>query len=101
MRNLVRKHLPPLDSLHHGKTYNPILVVNGIPMTAEYCPPCYDPFAYGWAAAIPVNEVSDVKFYEAESKYSQWLTPPPPPQIMDKRSVIDHRQSDRLRFTYL
>ena len=64
----------------HGNIYNPILVVNGAPMTADECPPCYDFDAYGWAAAIPVNEISDVKFYEAESKYSQWLTPPPPDQ---------------------
>jgi hypothetical protein len=62
----------------HGNIYNPIFVVNGAPMTAATCPPCYDFDAYGWAATIPVNEVSDVKFYEAESKYSQWLTPPPP-----------------------
>jgi hypothetical protein len=60
-----------------GKIFNPILVVNGAPMTAATCPPCYDPYAYGWAADIPVNEISDVKFYEAESKYSQWLSPPP------------------------
>ncbi len=62
-----------------GKIYNPILVVNGAPMTASECPPCYDFQAYGWAATIPVNEVSDVKFYEAGSKYSQWLTPSPAP----------------------
>jgi hypothetical protein len=61
----------------HGKIYNPILVVDGAPMTASECPPCHDFNAYGWAAAIPVNEISDVKFYEAESNYSQWLTPPP------------------------
>jgi hypothetical protein len=62
-----------------GKTYNPILVVNGAPMTASECPPCYDFDAYAWAATIPVNEVSDVKFYEAGSKYSQWITPSPAP----------------------
>ncbi len=61
----------------NGKMYNPILVVNGAPMTASECPPCHDYIAYGWAAAIPVNEISDVKFYEAESKYSKWLSPPP------------------------
>ncbi len=62
----------------HGKAYNPILVVNGAPLTADECPPCYDFNAYQWAAAIPVNEISDVKFYEAGSKYSQMLTPHPP-----------------------
>jgi hypothetical protein len=62
-----------------GKPYNPILVVNGAPMTASECPPCYDFDAYAWAATIPVNEISDVKFYEAGSKYSQWLTPSPAP----------------------
>jgi hypothetical protein len=67
-----------------GKIYNPILVVNGAPMTASECPPCYDPYAYGWAASVPVNEVSDVKFYMAGSKYSQWLTPPPPAPKMIK-----------------
>jgi hypothetical protein len=63
----------------HGEIYNPILVVNGEPMTASECPPCYDYYAYAWAATIPVNEVSNVKFYEAGSKYSQWLTPSPAP----------------------
>jgi hypothetical protein len=62
-----------------GKAYNPILVVDGAPMTADLCPPCYDFAAYAWAAELPINEVSDVKFYEAGSNYSQWLTPPPPP----------------------
>jgi hypothetical protein len=66
----------------HGEIYNPILVVNGSPMTASECPPCYDFYAYAWAATIPVNEVSDVKFYEAGSKYSQWLTPSPAPPTM-------------------
>lgn len=61
----------------NGKMYNPILVVNGAPLTASECPPCYDFSAYAWATAIPINEISDVKFYEAESKYSQWLSPPP------------------------
>jgi hypothetical protein len=65
-----------------GEIYNPILVVNGEPMTASECPPCYDFAAYAWAATIPVNEVSDVKFYEAGSKYSQWLTPSPAPPTM-------------------
>jgi CarboxypepD_reg-like domain len=65
-----------------GQTYNPILVVNGAPMTATECPPCYDFAAYAWAATIPVKEVSDVKFYEAGSKYSQWLTPSPAPPTM-------------------
>jgi hypothetical protein len=68
----------------HGKIYNPILVVDGAPMTTEYCPPCYDPDTYEWAATIPVNEVSDVKFYEAGCNYSQWLTPPPPSPKMVK-----------------
>jgi len=61
----------------NGKMYNPILVVNGAPLTASECPPCHDFNAYAWASAIPINEISDVKFYEAESKYSQWLSPPP------------------------
>lgn len=65
-----------------GQTYNPILVVNGAPMTATECPPCYDFAAYAWAATIPLKEVSDVKFYEAGSKYSQWLTPSPAPPTM-------------------
>jgi hypothetical protein len=62
-----------------GKIYNPILVVDGAPMTASECPPCYDFAAYALAATIPINEISDVKFYEAGSNYSQWLTPSPPP----------------------
>jgi hypothetical protein len=66
-----------------GKPYNPILVVNGEPMSASECPPCYDFAAYAWAATIPVNEVSDVKFYEAGSKYSQWLTPSPAPPTIE------------------
>jgi hypothetical protein len=68
----------------HGKVYYPILVVNGAPLTASECPPCYDSYTLSWAASIPVKEVSDVKFYEAESKYSQWLTPPPPQPVMVK-----------------
>jgi hypothetical protein len=63
----------------HEKVNYPILVVDGAPLTASECPPCYDFNAYGWAAAIPVNEISDVKLYEAGSKYSQWLTPVTPP----------------------
>jgi hypothetical protein len=65
-----------------GKTYNPILVVNGAPLTASECPPCYDFVAYRWAASIPVNAISEVKFFEVESKYSQWLSPPPPAPTM-------------------
>lgn len=61
----------------NGKMFNPILVVNGAPLTASECPPCHDFNAYAWATSIPINEISDVKFYEAESKYSQWLSPPP------------------------
>ena len=61
-----------------GKSYPPFLVVNGVPMTAQYCPPCYG-VQYSWAAGIPVNEISNVKFYEAGSNYSRFLTPPPPP----------------------
>jgi len=68
----------------HGRMYNPILVVNGAPMTATECPPCHDYNFYGWAASIPISEISDVKFYEAVSKYSQWLTPPPPMPVMKK-----------------
>ncbi len=67
------------------KIYNPILVVDGAPMTASECPPCYDFTAYAWAATIPVNKVSDVKFYAAESKYSEWLTPPPPPPTLENQ----------------
>jgi hypothetical protein len=67
------------------KIYNPILVVDGAPMTASECPPCYDFTAYAWAATIPVNQISDVKFYEAESKYSKWLTPPPPPPTLENQ----------------
>jgi hypothetical protein len=62
-----------------GKAFTPILVVDGAPLTAAECPPCYDFDAYAWAATIPANEISEMKLYEAESKYSQWLTPPPPP----------------------
>jgi len=72
-----------------GKSYSPILVVNGAPMTASECPPCHDFDAYGWAASIPVNEISDVKLYEAESKYSQFLSPPPPGQKW-KKDVMGH-----------
>ena len=61
----------------HGKAYTPILVVNGAPLTADECPPCYDGIGYSWAAEIPVNEVSDVKLFEGGSTYSQWLTPRP------------------------
>jgi len=64
-----------------GKTYNPILVVDGAPMTASECPPCHDYYAYRWAMSLPVNEITDVKFYSAESKYSQLITPPPPEPI--------------------
>jgi len=42
-------------------------------MTDAYCPPCYDADHYGWAASIPVNEISNVKFYEAGSNLSKWL----------------------------
>jgi hypothetical protein len=58
--------------------------VNGAPLTEADCPPCYDYNAVAWATSIPVNEISDVKFYEAESKYSQWLSPPPAGQTMVK-----------------
>ena len=47
-------------------------------MTAESCPPCYDFEAYKWATIIPVNEISNVKFYEAGGEYSKFVTPPPP-----------------------
>ena len=62
----------------HSQVHYPIIVVNGAPLTAPECPPCYDFDAYEWANSIPVREISDVKFYEAESTYSQWLSPPPP-----------------------
>jgi hypothetical protein len=71
----------------HEKVYYPILVVNGAPLTASPCPPCYDFEAYALAEAIPVKEISDVKFYEAGSKYSQWLSPPPP-GLKWKRDVM-------------
>ena len=61
-----------------GKMHMPILVANGDILTAGTCPPCYDPIYYPWALSIPVNEVNDVKFYEAGSKFSQRITPPPP-----------------------
>jgi hypothetical protein len=72
----------------HGNTYIPILVVNGNPMTDEYCPPCYDADHYAWAASIPINEISNVKFYEAGSKLSQWLTPPPPPLPLSPKEMF-------------
>jgi hypothetical protein len=62
-----------------GNMYVPILVVDGNPMTADYCPPCYDGDHYEWASSIPVKLISNVKFYEAGSSLSKWLTPPPPP----------------------
>jgi hypothetical protein len=62
-----------------GNAYPPILVVNGTPMTAAYCPPCYDAEHYQWAASMPVNEISNVKFYEAGSEFSKFLTPPTAP----------------------
>ena len=71
-----------------GKMYNPILVVDGAPLTASECPPCYDYNAYGWAASIPINEIYDVKFYEAQSKYSQWITPPPPGGLKWKTNAL-------------
>jgi hypothetical protein len=71
-----------------GNMYNPILVVDGNPMTDRYCPPCYDADHYEWAASIPVNEISNVKFYEAGSAYSQWVTPPPPPGALDPRKMF-------------
>jgi hypothetical protein len=71
----------------HGKTYSPILVVDGAPLTVSECPPCYDFNAYAWAEAIPVKEISDVKFYEAGSKYSQWLTPRPKLELVMKKGL--------------
>ena len=71
-----------------GNIYNPILVVDGSPMTDAYCPPCYDADHYAWAASIPVNEISNVKFYEAGSNLSKWLTPPPPPGAPDPRKMF-------------
>ena len=70
-----------------GNIYSPILVVDGSPMTDAYCPPCYDADHYEWAASIPVNEISNVKFYEAGSNLSKWLTPPPPP-LPDPRNMF-------------
>ena len=71
-----------------GNIYNPILVVDGNPMTDRYCPPCYDADHYDWAASIPVNEISNVKFYEAGSNLSKWVTPPPPPGALDPRKMF-------------
>jgi hypothetical protein len=31
---------------------------------------------YQWVTSIPVNEISNVKFYEAGSEYSRFVTPP-------------------------
>jgi hypothetical protein len=77
-----------------GQAYPPILVVNGMPMTAEYCPPCYDAFQYEKAAGIPVNEISNVKFYEAGSEFSQFLTPPqPPPSYSEVTNRISSSRS--------
>jgi hypothetical protein len=59
-----------------GYAIQPILVVNGAPMTAASCPPCYDALRYQWVTSIPVNEISNVKFYEAGSEYSRFVTPP-------------------------
>ena len=59
-----------------GYAHQPILVVNGTPQTASYCPPCYND---QWLASFPVNEISNVKFYEAGSEYSRFVTPPSPP----------------------
>jgi hypothetical protein len=67
-----------------GKTFSPILVVNGAPLTTDLCPPCHDFAAYDWAMSIPSTEISEIKFYQAESKYSKWLTPPPPMPAMVK-----------------
>jgi hypothetical protein len=67
-----------VDSMGNPKLYPPILVVNGNPLTDTYCEPCHS-LNYGWALRIPVNEILDVKFYEAGSDYSQFLTPPAPP----------------------
>jgi hypothetical protein len=61
-----------------GNAIQPILVVNGAPMTAASCPPCYDAVHYQWVASIPVNEISNVKFYAAGSEYSRFVTPPRP-----------------------
>src|ERR1035437_2964394 len=71
-----------------GNIYNPILVVDGSPMTDAYCPPCYDADHYEWAASIPVNEISNVKFYEAGSNLSKWLTPPQPPGEPSPKEVF-------------
>ena len=61
-----------------GVQHMPILVADGAPSTVATCPPCYDFDFYQWAASIRVNNISNVKFYAAESRYSQDLTPPPP-----------------------
>ncbi|HEX2968608.1 MAG TPA: hypothetical protein VHO46_05845, partial [Bacteroidales bacterium] len=66
-----------------GHMYNPILVVDGRPYTASICPPCYSE-DYHIAAEIPVETISDVKFYEAGSNFSKYLTPPPRPMTPPK-----------------
>jgi len=53
-------------------------VVDGQSYDWCLCPPCYDADHYGWAASISCYEISNVKFYEAGSNLSKWLTPPPP-----------------------
>jgi hypothetical protein len=73
-----------------GTIHYPILVIDGAPLTDSTCPPCYDFAAYNWAMAIPVNEISDVNFYEAGSKYSQWLSPPPPSPTW-KTDLMGHK----------
>ncbi|MGC1392138.1 MAG: hypothetical protein WA816_13970 [Bacteroidales bacterium] len=84
-----------------GNAIQPILVVNGAPLTAASCPPCYDALRYQWVASIPVNEISNVKFYEAGSEYSRYVTPPlgaptslsfdeaAPPSFLEKGSSME------------
>jgi len=66
----------------YKRSFPPILIVNGAHLTEESCPPCYDFEAYKWATIIPVNEISNVKFFEAGGEYSRFVTPPPP-SVMD------------------
>jgi len=81
------------------KVHMPILVVDGAPLTAQYCPPCYDFDAYAWASTIPVKAISDVKFYAAESKYSQWLTPSPPPPTFENIKMKKNKMGGDFLYT--
>jgi hypothetical protein len=63
-----------------GQSGSPILVYNGMVVH-----PWED--LYGWAAGQPVNEVSDVKFYDADNKLSQFYSKVPPPGTEDRGTL--------------